>query len=256
MMNRIRFHLYLFLLIAVWVPGAISCSRRTAAQLVQDGFGQGNGSKAIQLYSKAIKKDSTCVEAYWRRADVQAKIGRYTKAITDLDRTIHFDSAFNAGYLFGDRGNVEETMGEWEKAVADYTIALRFSTRVPPYTPTENFFFYRARTKLCLGDTASALADTDSALYYWPTFPRARFQRARIETIRGEYAKATSDYCYYQDVPITPDMASGREFVADVFYYGLLKYKLTDSLYCSYWKAAARYHYPIAMEYVKQCCKP
>jgi tetratricopeptide (TPR) repeat protein len=183
-------------------------------------------------------------------------VRQYDKATTDLDRAIHFDSAFNGGYLFGDRGNVEETTGELEKAIDDYTIALRFSSRDPPYTPSENFFFYRARTKLCLGDTASALADSDSALHYWPYFPRARFQRARIETIRGEYAKAMDDYCYHEDVPITPDMASDHEFVADVFYYGFLKYKLTDSFYCSYWKAAARYHYPVAMAYVKQCCKP
>jgi len=50
-------------------------------------------------------------------------------------------------------------------------------------------------------------------------------------------------------------MADDEAFVADVFYFGYLKYKLTDSPYCTYWKAAADYHYPAAEVFVRRCCR-
>lgn len=228
------------------------CTHYTSAQLVKKGFDESNSSKrAIKWYSQAIRNDPNNVEAYWRRADVFFRRKQYAKSISDLNKAILLDSSYNVGYLFGDRGNVLEEKGDFSGALSDYTIALRFCPPSDPSTPRENFFFYRSRTKLKMEDTAGALIDNDSAIFYWKDFLRARYQRGRIEAIKGEFQKAMSDY---QVSPITPDMAGDKEFLADVFYFGYLKFKTGDTSYCPFWKAAASNGLPIAINYITKYC--
>jgi tetratricopeptide (TPR) repeat protein len=228
------------------------CTHYTSGQLVEKGVEESNSSRvAIKWYSRAIRKDSGNVEAYWRRADVYFRRNQYNESVADLNKGISIDSAFNVGYLFGDRGNLFEEKGDYLGAIRDYTIALRFCPPSKPSTPRENFFFYRSRTKLKIADTAGALMDNDSAIFYWKDFTRARYQRGRLEVIRGDFLKATLDYQVY---PLTPDMADDKEYLADVFYLGYLKFKTGDTSYCSYWKAASANGFPIASDYVRRYC--
>ena len=226
-----------------------ACSHRTVRQLLDDGF-QEDGNKAVRLYSKAISKDKNNVEAYWRRGNEFYKMKMYDKSIEDFNQAIAIDSSFNNGYLFGDRGNTKEALNDLNGAVQDYTTALRLCKTTEPSTPRENFYFYRGRTNLKLGDTVSATKDTDSALHYWNSFPRARYQKGRLEVMKGDYKAA---FKYFSNPP-TPDFASDKEFIDDVFYYGLLKFKTGDTTYCDYWKAAAKHNYPKAIEYVSKYC--
>ena len=218
-------------------------------QLLEDGF-QEDGKKAVRLYTKAITKDKNNVEAYWRRGDEFYKMKQYDKSISDLNQAIAIDSAFINGYLFGDRGQANEATGDLVAAIHDYTTAISLCKTTIPTTPRETFYFYRGRANLKFGDTLSANRDTDSALHYWDYYPRARYQKGRLEVIRGGYKSASK----YFSESLTPDFASDKEFVDDVFYYGLLKYKTGDTTYCDYWKAAARYNYPKAIEYLTKYC--
>jgi tetratricopeptide (TPR) repeat protein len=227
-----------------------SCSYKTVRQLLDAGF-QENGTKAIRLYSKVISKDKNNVEAYWRRGNEYFKMNQYDKSIADFNQAISIDSSFNNGYLFGDRGNTKEALANFSGAIDDYTKALQFCKTTEPSTPRENFYFYRGRARLKLGDTALAAIDTDSALYYWNSFPRARYQKARLLVIKEEYQQAIE---YYKGL-LDPSFADDKEFLEDVFYYGLLKFKMGDSSYCDYWKAAAKYKYSKAIEFVSKYCK-
>jgi tetratricopeptide (TPR) repeat protein len=177
---------------------------------------------------------------------------QYEKATADFNKAIQIDSTSNNGYLFGDRGNLKEAIGDYSGAIQDYTTALKLCKTTEPSTPRENFYYYRGRTKLKSGDTASAIIDTDSAIYYWNSFPRAKYQRGRLEVIKGEYQKALDDYNVYQ---LTPDMADDKEFLEDIFYLGVLKFKTGDTTYCKYWAAAAKNNYKIAVEYMLRYCK-
>jgi tetratricopeptide (TPR) repeat protein len=227
-----------------------SCSSKTVRQLLDDGF-QEDGKKAIRLYSKAISKDKNNVEAYWRRGGEYYKMKRYSNAIADFNKAISIDSAYNEGYLFGDRGLCKEAAANYPEAIEDYTTAVKLCKTTEPSTPRENFYFYRARTRIKNGDTTLAMSDVDTALYYWSSFPRARYMKGRLLVMQGQYNEAEK----YFNSSLDPSSASDKEFIDDVFYYGLLKFKTGDSLYCRYWNAAAKYNYPLATEYIAKYCK-
>lgn len=74
-------YLYLILLMVGLVATSTGCSRHTAAQLMEAGSNHGNGAECIPFYTKAIRKDPTCVEAYWRRADAYARTRQYPPAL-------------------------------------------------------------------------------------------------------------------------------------------------------------------------------
>src|SRR5687768_6559484 len=236
-------------------PKAISIRPKPDPNLLRhhldSGF-QEDGDTAIALYTKVLSLDTANLEAFWRRGCEYHKTNRYENAILDFNTAIAIDSSFNVGYLFGDRGESKEKLGKLSEAITDYTTALRFCKTTEPSTPKENFYYNRARAKLKLGDTISATIDTDSALYFWRSFPKARYQRARLEIIKGNYQNALKYYTSTND--ITPDMADDREFLQDVFYYGVLNFKTGGKKYCNYWNAAAKFNYPKATEYMSQFC--
>jgi tetratricopeptide (TPR) repeat protein len=214
------------------------------------------GRKAIQLYTRVLATDSNTVMAYWRRGNEYHKLHRYISAIADFDRGIALDSYFNEGYLLCDRGLAKEALSNFSGAEQDYTAALRFCHPEYASTPRENIYFYRGRTRLKLGDTLSASQDTDSALHYWPHFPRARYQKGRLEVIKGHYQQALTQYLNLgYGNPLAPADAQDEEFTEDVFYYGLLKYKLGEPGYCEYWQAATKYGYAKAAAYEALHCQ-
>ena len=232
------------------------CTHHQPSRELLEAGSQANGSRAIRLYTKALATGDYPVETYWRRGNEYYKMQQHTQAIADFTAAIALDSAFQDGYLFGDRGLAKEALADYPGAVQDYTTALRLCHTTEPATPRENFYFYRARTELKLGDTLSASRDTDSALRYWAQFPRARYQKGRLEVIGGHYQAALPYFLNpgYGN-PLTPEDAADPEFTEDVFYYGLLKYQLGNPDYCLYWQAAATHGYAKAANYLAAHCQ-
>ena len=77
------------------------------------------------------------------------------KALADFTQAIALEPTYNAGYLFGDRGEVWEAINRLPEAIQDYTTALAVCRRTLspslPSTPMENFYFYRGRARLKAG---------------------------------------------------------------------------------------------------------
>ncbi|MDJ1501836.1 tetratricopeptide repeat protein [Xanthocytophaga agilis] len=240
----------IFLLLVIFLS-FISCSRKTVESIIDEGF-QEDGQKAISLYSKAIKREPQNVEAYWRRGDEYYKIKQYERAIDDFNRAIRIDSAFNAGYLFGDRGLTKHALKDYHGAINDFTIALELCPPAEPSTPREKFYYYRSLSKIRLTDTLAALNDLDSAIYYWNIYPDARLLRARIRMKKGEYNEALQDYQACQCLSSTEEF---EEYAVDSFYYGLAKFKTGDSTYCPHWQIALKYKYPGVNDYILKYCK-
>jgi tetratricopeptide (TPR) repeat protein len=236
-------------LLAVW-----GCSHKPATPLVEEGE-ETTGTEAIRLYTEALGIEPTNVRALWRRGDEYAKTDQPQKALADFTQAIAVEPTYNAGYLFGDRGEVLEATNHLPEAIQDYTTALAVCRRTlspsQPSTPMENFYFYRGRARLKAGDTTAALVDTDSSIYYYHKFPRARFQRARLAVIRGDYDQALADY---KVGGLGPGDTEFQDYADDFFYLGLLKFNRQDTSYCTCWAAAARHNQQRAKAYLAKYC--
>ena len=243
------------LLCCVSLLSAWGCTHKPVAKLVEEGE-ETTGKKAIRLYTQALGKEPANVRALWRRGNEYAKTDQPEKALADFTQAIALEPTYNAGYLFGDRGEVFEAKNNLPDAIRDYTTALAVCRKTLslglPSTPMENFCFYRGRARLKAGDTTAALVDTDSAIFYYNKFPRAHYQCARLAVIRGDYERALADY---QVGSLAPEDAADEEFVDDVFYLGLLKFKRRDPTYCVYWAAAAQHHQQLAKVYLARYCQ-
>ncbi|WBO86711.1 tetratricopeptide repeat protein [Hymenobacter yonginensis] len=230
------------------------CAYKSVTQLVEEGE-ETTERKAIRLYTHALANEPSNVLALWRRGNEYAKTNQPEKAIADFTQAIALEPTYNSGYLFGDRGEVLEATNHLPEAIRDYTTALAvcLPTRSPdlPSTPMENFYFYRGRARLKAGDTIAALVDTDSAIYYYHKFPRARFQRARLAVIRGDYDQALADY---EVGGLGPYDTQFPDYADDFFYMGLLKFNRQDTSYCTCWAAAARYNHQRAKAYLAKYC--
>lgn len=99
-----------------------------AEEYNNDGLELYNSSKyaeAIELYDKAISLESKGIDdidiCYYNRGRAYYKLGDYNHAIGDLTNAININKKSK---YYKERGFIYETMGETEKAIADYSRAL------------------------------------------------------------------------------------------------------------------------------------
>lgn len=233
------------------------CSVKWANNLADKGDLKENineYNKAMRLYNRAIRFNKQSTLAYWRRAGLYYNNEEFEKSIADLNKAIEIDSTFNRGYLFGDRGNAKEMIGDYHGAIKDFSTAIQLCIIKPnrPSTPKENFFHYRAKAYIKVGDTVAAIKNLDSAIFYWDKMARAIWLRAQLKTKLKRYEEAMQDY---RSLPL--DYSEARfEYYADDFYYqGLCKFKTGDSTYCNDWAIAAKYNFEPALHDLTKYCK-
>jgi tetratricopeptide (TPR) repeat protein len=209
-----------------------SNGQKTVKELLYGGF-QEHGKKAVHMYSQAIQLDTTSAEAYWRRGDEYHRLKKYRLAMKDLNKSLYLDSGFSYGQVISDRAQTFEMMHNYADAIDDFTKAINYAlNNDTAHQSVEQYYYFRARTKLKYYDTASAMVDLDSAIYFWQSYHFARKLRARINTIRGNYKKAMADYNYMlfrENGAI--DFPRDKQSAADYYYRGLAKKNSGDPTY-------------------------
>ena len=126
---------------------------------------------------------SACSSAYVK-GGVDVAIELYTRCITGGDMT-----KGNLAGAFTNRGVLYMEKGEYDKALADMSSAIRFNPRFGlPY-------FNRASIYLSRGDLDAAYADLSMALKYGPSriYADAYSRRADLQYARGNCAGAVAD---------------------------------------------------------------
>jgi len=121
-----------------------------------DAFDEGNFTKAIEYYGRAIEQNPEFGYAYNNRAWAYYFLGRYDEALADLNRALELGPVDAPAY-YG-RGVILEMLGRYDEAIGDYTSAIGLD---PGYALAYN---NRAWVYALKGDYTRALEDVDKAL--------------------------------------------------------------------------------------------
>src|SRR5262245_26131700 len=90
-----------------------------------------------------------------------------------------------ASYL--ERGNQWMAKGEWDRAIADYDLAIAFDARAPVYNN-------RGLARQRKGDLAGALGDYDRAIELNPRFADGLINRGLLHAEQGDLNAAIGDF--------------------------------------------------------------
>lgn len=88
-------------------------------------------AKAVEDYDQAIAFDPGLASAYYNRGVTQAARGKLSAALDDYSAAIRFDYPALYKPLFN-RGEIYESRGDFERAVADFKSAYTLAPDSPP----------------------------------------------------------------------------------------------------------------------------
>ncbi len=161
----------------------------------------GHYDDAIRLLSAAIAtgklNDDDLATSYNNRGMSYAATGAPDKAVADYTMAIKIAPVYGPAYL--NRGNVLIDAGKYDEAIADFTRAI---ITFPGYALAYNS---RGAAYYNKGNMNAALADLDTAIKLKPDYGNAYSNRARVYASGGDNAKALADFT--QAIRIKPQDA-------------------------------------------------
>ena len=122
--------------------------------LARENMNQGDA--AIDDFERALSVDSNLAQAHTELGLIYRDRGDLTRAVNEFSLSLSIASTTDA--LF-QRGQLYESLGQHEKALADYDAAIHEQPDAP------HVYRARAMTRAALGDDAGAAADRERANY-------------------------------------------------------------------------------------------
>jgi tetratricopeptide (TPR) repeat protein len=152
----------------------------------RDRLSDGNGSEALAKFNAALKADPTNVDAYVGRGDLRETAGNYDGAIADYTRAIELLPLGAYAALVG-RGDAMQAKGASDAAIADYDRAIDLC-------PTKGVAYNsRAIVKQAKGDYDGAIADYSLAIDLDPD-PSYYYNRGTANSAKRDWANALADF--------------------------------------------------------------
>lgn len=140
---------------------------------------------AIEYFSKVIKLDPKDSSAYAKRANAYRELKKFDLAIGDYTRCIELDP--DSPGPRNQRALAYEEAGQYKAALQEYDDMLRLF-------PEENSYQNRALLYQTLGEYDKALADASKAIEMDPQRPGPWVNRAFMYERMGKIKEAISDY--------------------------------------------------------------
>lgn len=199
-----------FMTVAMLLAAALSAATLAAPAHAQSTPKQwnciGNASVAWDLQiegcTRAIKsgqyKGKDLSWAYFNRGNVHAHNGRFDRAIADYTQAIKLDPDDADGY--NNRGNAYRRAGQLDRAIADFNLAIKLAPTDPD--PVNG----RGDAYLGKNQPDRALEDFNRAIKLDPDKPQAYFNRGMVLERKGELQEALSDFERFAQLdPADPD---------------------------------------------------
>ena len=115
---------------------------------------EANAQKAIEIYSKVLKKKKTVHLYFYRQLNYQI-LHQYKNALEDYNEIIKLDKKFYGAY--GSRADLYFKLGEFSKAIKDYTSHLRLIDDYSSYLLRGEAYFYLNKFDLAMEDFKAAI---------------------------------------------------------------------------------------------------
>jgi len=145
-----------------------------------------NSPEKITCFTEALKADPKSVYGYSSRAVEYASIGEYEKAFADYAEAIRIDPNDIVVYLW--RARTYEELGNYEAAIADYTKLIQIRPQ------DKSLYEDRGRLYKKLGEYEKALADGTQGIRIDPQNASAYASRGWNYYHLGELEKAAVDF--------------------------------------------------------------
>lgn len=181
------------LLILAGVGAARADSKPDPQALYKAGFDArvaGNYDAAIRLLSAAIASgklnDDDRASSYNNRGMAYAATDQPDKAVADYTMAIKIAPVYGPAYL--NRGNVYLNAGRYDEAIADFNRAIITSSKYALAYNSRGSAYYEK------GNAVAALADLDTAIKLKPDYANAYWNRARVHAGKGDFAAARADF--------------------------------------------------------------
>lgn len=147
-------------------------------------------------FSQSVQPSDTCAEvkvlpqdsvlsALYREGTACFKAGAYAQAAEIYSRMLSLKPEF--AQVYNDRGSCFRRMGQYEKAVADYTEAIRLA-------PSAVFYNNRAGARVKMDDMEAAISDYTIAYAMDSTYYQTLNNRGIAFLNTGNYRQAVEDF--------------------------------------------------------------
>ena len=154
---------------------------------------EGDDSKAIGHYSRAIELNPRSVEAYNNRGSAYRSIGELNPAIADFSKAIELNPKYADAYY--NRGIAYLKKGEIDRAIADFSKAIELNPNLSEA--------YNNRGVSCgrKGNRSRAIADFSKAIELNPEYADAYYNRGTICWLNlKKWQEAKSDLTFAKSI--------------------------------------------------------
>ncbi len=145
-----------------------------------------NFSKAVECYSRALKKNEKDHIAFYARAVSYDMMNETEKALADFEQCLKLAPLFVSGWY--DRGVLYACANNWPAAIADYSKVIELD---PEFV---HAYVTRGDARALSGDCKGAEQDFQKAIDLDPEDGMAYYYRAAMYDSLGEDEKASIDF--------------------------------------------------------------
>jgi len=140
----------------------------------------------ITLWNDVLSQYPDVLQGCVNRGDAYKANGEYDKAIADYSRALKIDPL--RAEVYASRGHMYTELKEYDKAIADLDYSLKLKPEL------SGAYLNRGNLYRVKGDYNKAISDYSEALKLKPDYIEVLYNRAIVYDILKDYSKSMSDY--------------------------------------------------------------